>query len=126
MNTLGEFLTASLSALALGGIVVAVLFRPLFGIVLDLCGTRQRALFWAVYLSTILVLAPVLGVAFIATAGTDVASFAIFLQRALFVALLALTGALVTIGVGLARPVNGGVAPRLPRPAMPRPDKILS
>jgi nitrate reductase NapE component len=126
MHGLDNYLVAGVVALVLGGSVVAVLFRPLFGAVKDLCGTRERALFWSVYLSTILILVPLLGVAFIGTYGGPTVDFVSFVQRAVFFALLGLTAALVTIGFGIWRPSNNVEPGRANgMPAAPR-DKILS
>jgi hypothetical protein len=126
MQALDNYLVAGLVALVLGGSVVAVLFRPLFGVVRDLCGTRERALFWSVYLSTILVLVPLLGVAFIGTYGSPTIDFVAFVQRAVFFALLGLTAALVTIGFGIWRPTNHVEAGRANGLSAASRDKILS
>ena len=126
MQALDNYLVAGIVALVLGGSVVAVLFRPLFGVVNDLCGTRERALFWSVYLSTILVLVPLLGVAFIGTYGGPTVDFVSFVQRAVFFALLGLTAALVTIGFGIWRPASH-VEPGRPNGMLAASrDKILS
>jgi hypothetical protein len=126
MQGLANCLVAGIVALVLGGSVVAILFRPLFGVVRDLCGTADRAHFWSVYLSTILVLVPLLGVAFVATYGGPNVDFVTFVQRAVFFALLGLTAALVTIGFGIWRPTNQvGWGRTNGVPVVPR-EKILS
>jgi nitrate reductase NapE component len=97
----GPYLSSSIIALAIGGIVVATLFRPLFAVVADLCGTRQRALFWTVYLSIVMILIPLLGVAFVSTYGARAVDAAAFVERGIIFALLGLTGAVLAIGWGI-------------------------
>ena len=103
-TSLANNASAAAVAVLLGGTVVAVLFRPLFAVVQDLCGTRQRAMFWSIYLSVILILVPLLGVTYISAFGRVVPDLPAFLQRSVFFALFGITGALVAIGWGIWSP----------------------
>jgi len=116
MDPLYGFLVTGVVAAAFGGGVAAILFCPLRSVVADLCGTRERARFWSAYLCTMLVLAPLLGVAFIATYGARVPDLASLLERSLFFALLGLTAALLAIGIGIARPPRPAVVPGVAEP----------
>jgi len=56
------FLTALGATLLLSLIVILCLRKALQGILLDLCGTEQRARFWSIYTNILLVLMPVAAV----------------------------------------------------------------
>jgi nitrate reductase NapE component len=105
-TVLGPYLTSTTIALAIGAVIVATLFRPLFAVVADLCGTRDRALFWTVYLSVVLILVPVLAVAYVSTYGDRLGHIELFIQRGIFYALFGLTGAVLAIGWGIWRATN--------------------
>ncbi len=107
MTSLSAYAMSILVAIASAGITIGVLYRPLFAVILDLCGTQQRARFWSIYLS--------------ADPGSRAADLrhlcvelrrdrlpdlGAIVQRTTFYALLGLTGALVAIGWGIWRPSN--------------------
>jgi hypothetical protein len=62
--TQGEqaFLLALGAALAVSLLVVGLLWRPLRGILANLCGSETRAAFWTSYSAAVLVLAPLVAV----------------------------------------------------------------
>lgn len=124
-TSLLSYVSSATVAIALGGIVVAVLYRPLFAVIQDLCGTRQRAVFWSIYLSTILILVPVLGVTYISSFGRAMPDMSAFLQRSIFFALLGITGALVGIGWGIWSPSRKlvGRQEATPKTALPEGDQ---
>jgi hypothetical protein len=104
MTPLAHFDAVAILALGLGAIVVAALHRPLFAVVADLCGTRERAVFWSIYLSTLLALVPLLFVAFLAGYSNGPLATDLLIERAVFYAPIGLIGALLAIGWGVWRP----------------------
>jgi hypothetical protein len=106
MTSLSTYAISILVAIALGGITIGVLYRPLFGVIVDLCGTQERARFWSAYLSAILILVPLTFVTYVSTFGATLPDLGAIVQRTTFYALLGLTGALVAIGWGIWRPSN--------------------
>ena len=106
MTSLSAYAMSILVAIASAGITIGVLYRPLFAVILDLCGTQQRARFWSIYLSAILVLVPLTFVTFVLSFGARLPDLGAIVQRTTFYALLGLTGALVAIGWGIWRPSN--------------------
>jgi hypothetical protein len=106
MTSLATYAASTLIALVVAAATITVLYRPLFAVILDLCGTQQRARFWSLYLSTILILVPLTFVTFISTFGARLYDFDAAIQRTTFYALIGLTGALVVIGWGIWRPSN--------------------
>lgn len=56
------FLSAVVITLAVAGSVVASLWRPLYAILLDVCGTEAHARFWRSYTGIMLLLVPLVAV----------------------------------------------------------------
>jgi hypothetical protein len=102
MNHQTAFLIAIGITLAGSGLIVAALWRPLHGVLRDLCGTDARASFWGSYTSIMLMLVPLAAVLLGRSDGrsgdptwvmvTDQARWAVLgLIVALFVVALAIT-----------------------------------
>ena len=100
MNTF-SFLIALCVAVASASGVVAALARPLFGVVVDLCGTAERARFWTAYVSVLFLLAPILAVSYAASrAGPE----GLDLVNSVFWSVLALFAALLVFGFNIWKP----------------------
>jgi len=95
-------------ALVLALLAIVVIVRPLFGVLVEVCGGRERARFWTVYSCVLTLMAPLLTVSapgFVDAAAASGATGAI-LQRAVFYALVGIIGALVIIGRAVLRPIS--------------------
>jgi|SRR3954462_3974938 hypothetical protein len=91
-----------------GAIPFFVLRAPLNRILTDLCGTEDRAAFWARYTGLVLYLAPVLfalvsGSRTPATSGVDAA----FLETTILAALFGTLCAVLAVGLMLVRIIRG-------------------
>ena len=62
MDSQVAFLFALGITVAVSGLVVGSLWRPLYGVLADLCGTENRARFWRCYTSIMLLLVPLAAV----------------------------------------------------------------
>jgi len=59
MDSQYSFLTAIAFSIVVPSLVIAALWRPIFGILVDLCGTEVRASFWRMYSALALILTPI-------------------------------------------------------------------
>lgn len=82
-------------------IVVAMIAGPFHRVVIDLCGTRERARFWTVYVSLLFIVGPMLAVSFASMVGG-----ALELEATLFWALGALFIGLVVFGGKVWKPTQ--------------------
>jgi hypothetical protein len=62
MSNQTAFLIALAATLVGSGLIIGALWRPLHGILVDLCGTQARARFWCCYTSIMLILVPLAAV----------------------------------------------------------------
>jgi hypothetical protein len=105
--SLGTLLSAWAVAAVLAAAAIALIVRPLFVVLADICGGRDRARFWTVYSIVLTVAAPLLVVSTpglldaAAASGTTGA----VLQRAVFYALIGIIVALLIMGQAVWRPV---------------------
>lgn len=89
MSAFVSFLIAMAVAIGCAAGVVIALAQPLYRIVIDLCGTADRARFWTAYVCVLFVLSPVLAVSFASgRGGIDLVGSVFWSVLALFVALL--------------------------------------
>jgi hypothetical protein len=95
------FLIAAAVALAIAAGVVWALARPFHAVVVDLCGTAERARFWTAYVSVLFVLAPLLAVSF---ASLQAGVTGLNLIGAVFWSVLALFAALLVFGFNVFKP----------------------
>lgn len=93
-------------SLVLALIAVAILARPLRSLLVDICGTEQRARFWTLYASVLVILAPLLVVSLpgLLDAAANVGLAAV-LQRAVFYSLAGIIAALLVMGYAVWKPV---------------------
>jgi hypothetical protein len=104
-----QFLVQALIGLCVGAALMPVLARPLRRVLLDLCGTEERADFWSRYTWTLLVLAPLL-FALLSNGGPQGSPLGSeMLQNTLKSALIGALAALVAVGVMIARVMRGDV-----------------
>lgn len=93
-------------SLALAMMAVAVLARPLRVLLVDICGTEQRARFWTLYACILVMMAPLLVVSVpgLLDAAVNIGLGAV-LQRAVFYSLVGIIGALLVMGYAVWKPV---------------------
>ena len=113
MDQLPMFALSIAGAGIAGGVTVAILHRPLGRVLADSCTTEARSRFWASYLETLFVLAPVFSVAMLAALGIGLQEFDRFLVWAALFASAGLLAALLIAGAQIAS-VLGGLSPRKP------------
>lgn len=118
--SLQTLLTVWAVALLLSAAAIAVIVRPLFGVLSDVCGGRERARFWTVYASVLTFAAPLLAVS---TPGLLDASAAVLasgavLQRAVFYALCGIIFALLVMGRAVWRPIARMLQAPAPAPVV--------
>ena len=106
--SLQTLLTVWAVAMLLSVGAIGAIVRPLFGVLSELCGGRERARFWTVYASVLTIAAPLLTVS---TPGLLDASAAMLasgavLQRAVFYALCGIIFALLVMGRAVWRPIE--------------------
>ena len=61
MNTLAAFAIEFLTTLLIGFLLVQYIRRPLFRVLVDLCGTEDRAAFWSAFCAVLLIGIPAAG-----------------------------------------------------------------
>lgn len=104
---LETLLTIWAFALALASLAIAFIVRPLFLVLTEICGGRDRARFWTVYACVLILMAPLLTVSApglldtVAAGGMNGA----VLQRATFYALAGIVAALLVMGRAVWRPI---------------------
>jgi hypothetical protein len=86
---------------------IAAIARPLFIVLSDVCGGRDRARFWTVYASVLTLAAPLLVVSTPGLLDRSVAMLAsgAVLQRTVFYALAGIVFALLVMGRAVWRPI---------------------
>jgi hypothetical protein len=114
-SSLGLFLIEIAIALLTSGAAAAVLSSRLRGLLLDACGTVDRARFWVMYSGVMLFIAPLLAVIVFGQSGNLSAASLSFYKSAFGSALAGVFVALAVVGLQLAkvRPqpdVSGGRA----------------
>jgi hypothetical protein len=106
MMTLNILLAAWMVSIVLALLSIAVVIRPLQILLRDICGTADRARFWSLYASVLLMVAPLMVVSapglLDAVAASGVAPV---LQRAVFYTLLGILVALMVMGYAVWRPI---------------------
>ena len=91
--------------LILSGITIAVLYKPLTELLIDICGTEIRAKFWVTYSNIMLVFAPLLSEMMFGKSGhLSQASF-LFFKTAFGCALFGIFASLVIIGMQINRSI---------------------
>ncbi len=110
--TLPQLLMVWSVALVLALAAVAVLSRALWVLLVDICGTRQRAQFWTLYATVLMVATPLLTVSIPGRLDEVAARGALapLLQRTLFFSLGGTIGALVIMGLAVWRPIARSIA----------------
>lgn len=105
MNNFLGFLFAVLATLIVAGIVAGGLWRSLFELLEDICGTASRARFWRNYTAMIVVLVPVASVMMLGRvderSAADVLTFADQFRWGLFGLIMALLAIAVIIMTSL-------------------------
>jgi hypothetical protein len=89
--------------LGASGILVIVLTRPLRRLLIDACGTRERANFWVVYCNAMIFIAPLVASVVFGKSGELFAPTVAFYKAALGSALSGIFVALAAIGLQVAR-----------------------
>ncbi|MEN3791928.1 hypothetical protein [Fulvimarina sp. MAC3] len=99
-----QYLIALSISFACAGTIIAILYRPLLRVIVDLCGSEERGRLWTVYAGVMIMLAPVLAVSVATTTGSFVNGDPLFLQNCIFWSTGALMSALAILGVCLWQP----------------------
>jgi cytochrome b subunit of formate dehydrogenase len=93
-------------ALVLALLTIAIIIRPLYVVLTDVCGSKDRAWFWTVYASVLTTAAPLVAVSTpglldaVSQAGTGA-----ILQRAVFYAMAGIIAALLVTGRAVWSPI---------------------
>ena len=105
--TLNLLLTIWAVSLFLALLALAVVARPLWILLVDMCGTSKRARFWTLYASVLTVATPLLTVSMPGLLDGVAASAQLgpVLQRTVFYSLVGIIVALVIMGYAVRRPV---------------------
>ena len=94
------------------GLLLAALTRPLRRLLIDACGTVERANFWVVYSAAMMVIVPLLAVVVLGKSTESTGPTLAFYKAAVGSALLGLFTALAVLGIQIAsllpRRVLGG------------------
>lgn len=101
MEHLIDFVIVLALAAGLGGALMMLLAVPMYRVLVELCGTRDRAGFWIIYLGIMLVLTPVLCVSALSAFWSRGMSSPELLEKAVFVAAVGIAFALILIGRGI-------------------------
>ncbi len=96
-------LSSAAVASGAGGLFALLLAKPLYATLGDSCPSGRSAMFWAVYSSALLVLAPLMGVLFVAAYPPVGLSSMVLFSRSLLLGLICLVFALLVIGRVLGR-----------------------
>lgn len=111
--TLDILLAVWTVSIVLALLAVAVVARPLKALLVDICGTEDRARFWTLYAAVMLVVAPLMVVSAPGLLDAAVAAgIGPVLQRAVFYALLGILAALVVMGYAVWKPITAMTAGR--------------
>ncbi len=86
-----------------GALFALLLARPLYGTLGDSCSSGRSASFWTAYSSAMMVLAPAIGVLFMAAFPANGLPAEVVFSRSLLLGLLCLVMALLVIGRVLGR-----------------------
>ena len=111
--TLAYLLSVWGISLLLALIAVGVLTPALRRLLTDLCGTQERASFWALYAALMVVLAPLMAVSMpgLLDASASGGEIGPVLQRAVFYSLAGIVAALMVMGYAVWRPIAAMTAP---------------
>jgi hypothetical protein len=115
MNAITAFLFGAGITVSLALLVVKYLRAPLKKILVDLCGTSERAEFWLAFTNVALVLVPLTVALHFRPAASSLAGFLFDLSDQLQASLLALISTIVIMGL-----ILHGYIPS--KPAIPRGD----
>jgi hypothetical protein len=92
-------------SIAISAIAILVVNKPLNRILIDVCGTEDRAKFWVVYSDLMLVITPILSILIFGSSNFDrMADFG-FYKRAFGAALFGLFFSLVIIGMQITKTI---------------------
>jgi hypothetical protein len=129
MTQLTLFAIEILIGLFSAGVVAGVLTRPLRRLLVEACGTTERARFWVLYSDVMLFLAPLVAIAMLGKSGDVFTPTVAYCKAALGSALAGIFVALAVIGYRIASllpprpsPVESRrlvTAERGPRPGSP-------
>jgi hypothetical protein len=97
-----SFVAAALLTLLFSAVIVAVLWRSLLAILIDLCGTQTRARYWCCYSSIVFFLVPLCAVLLGRTTAANSEPFLFQVADQLRWGMLGLIAALVVVSVCLS------------------------
>jgi uncharacterized membrane protein YhaH (DUF805 family) len=103
MNAAWLFVVGLIVAITASALTLAYLRRPLFRILVDLCGTEDRAAFWLAFSNVTLFLVPVLFALHSHPASGSFAESVLGIGDQLEAALLGLVVSVVALGLVLSR-----------------------
>jgi uncharacterized membrane protein YhaH (DUF805 family) len=84
------------------GLLLAALTPPLRRLLIDACGTVERANFWVVYSAAMMFIVPLLAIVVLGKSTDSVGATLVFYKVALGSALLGLFAALAVLGIQIA------------------------
>ena len=96
-------LMSGIAACGTGALFALLLAKPLYGTLGDACSTGRSAGFWTAYSTTMMVLAPAIGVLFMAAFPTRGLPLEVIFSRSLLFGLICLIIALLVIGGVMGR-----------------------
>lgn len=103
MGPVSWFVVELLIGACTAGVVCAVLTRPLRRLLLELCGTAERARFWVAYSDVMIFLAPLVFIVAFGKSGDPGVPSVAFYRAAIGSTLLGLFVALAFVGLQLTR-----------------------
>lgn len=105
MESLYYFLIELTISISVGWIVIATLSKPLRNLLIDLCGTEDRADFWMTYSNIMLILAPLLANILFGVSGTVKMQDFYFYKTTFGCAIFGIFGALIFIGLQISKTI---------------------
>ncbi len=105
MESLTYFLIEMTISISVGLIVLAILSNPLRKLLIDLCGTEERANFWMTYSNIMLILAPLLTNIMFGISGTVRVQDFYFYKLSFGCALFGVFGALLFLGHQISKTI---------------------
>ena len=108
-------------ALVFAVFAVAMLSHALQVLLVDICGTIERARFWTLYAAVLMIVAPLATVSIPGLLDEVAARGALgpLLQRTVFYSLGGVIGSLVIMGMAVWRPITRSIAAGAATPASP-------
>lgn len=103
MNQVSLFVIEIAICLLASAVTLAALARPLRRLLVDACGTIERANFWVAYSAAMMLIVPLLAVVVLGKSTDSIEPTLAFYKAALGSALLGLFAALAVLGLQVAR-----------------------